>query len=286
MTPAVYFNGRFVPEAEARLSPQDAGFVQGATVVDNARTYAGKLFRWEQHLDRFFTDCRECGIPLNAPREHLTSVATELIRDLRSDVHVVTVATPGPPGGSPTLLMSTQPLRVERYREFFREGVSLSLAGRIEIPPESLFPVTAKHRSRMHWYRADQIVKSRSQPHAVPVIENRGAFDTAIGGIVAIRADGTLLLPHPELVQRSISVEVIADLASELQIPTTQAAFSWDSPDIIEVLLAGTGFGLAGVSTVSGEKLVREFTWPGTMCPRLSAAWTELVGRDIAEPFR
>src|SRR5206468_13123435 len=60
----------------------DAGFVSGATVVDNARTFRHKLFRWPDHLERFRRDCATCYVPLEVTDERLTAIADE-----RSEEH-------------------------------------------------------------------------------------------------------------------------------------------------------------------------------------------------------
>src|SRR6266508_4614466 len=119
-----YFNGRFVPFADAGLALHDAGFVSGATVVDNARTFRHKLFRWPDHLARFRHDCEACLVPLRATEEQLTAAAEELVSQnakllpLGGELQLVTFATPGPLGfylgsetnGPPTLGMHTYPL--------------------------------------------------------------------------------------------------------------------------------------------------------------------------------
>src|ERR1700734_2262979 len=103
-TPLVYLNGRFVPFSEAALPLHDAGFVSGATVVDNARTFRHKLFRWPDHLGRFRKDCETCQILLEASDEQLTNVAAELVeRNAKllppgGELQLVTFATPGPLG--------------------------------------------------------------------------------------------------------------------------------------------------------------------------------------------
>lgn len=282
--PLTYLNGRFLPAADATLSLADAGFVSGATIVDNARTYGGKLFRWPDHLARFRRDCQRCFVPLIASDDELTSLAGELIAHNRplaamQDLHVVTVATPGPPGGSPTLAMSTYPIRVERYRPFFTEGVTLAVAGTQMTDANDLLPASVKHRSRLHWHIAERTVAA-THPGAVPVVLNRGVGDTAIGAIVAVDVDGTLLLPPTELVQDSISLKVLAELAERSRV----GLFSWWSDDVAEVLLTGTGFGVASVKTVHHGD-TRSFEWPGPVYRRLAQAWSGLVGLDIVEQF-
>ena len=48
----VYINGDFLPKEEAKLSPFDRGFLFADGVYEVIRTYNGKLFRYEDHMDR------------------------------------------------------------------------------------------------------------------------------------------------------------------------------------------------------------------------------------------
>ncbi|MBX3400382.1 MAG: aminotransferase class IV [Gemmataceae bacterium] len=282
--PHTYLNGRILPATDATLSLADAGFVSGATIVDNARTYGGTLFRWAEHLSRFRRDCERCFVPLLASDDELTRLAGELLAHNRplagmQDLHVVTVATPGPPGGSPTLAMSTYPIRVERYRPFFTDGVTLAVVGTQSFKPYDLLTASVKHRSRLHWHIAERAVAAK-HPGAVPVVLNHGVGDTAIGAIAAVHADGTLLLPPPELVQDSISLKVLTELTGRSRVER----FSWWSDDVVELLLTGTGFGVASVKTVHHGD-TRTFDWPGPMYRRLAKAWSELVGVDYEKQF-
>src|SRR4051794_24252713 len=110
--PAAYLNGRFLPAAGAIIPLSDRGFARGVTVVDNGRTYRRRLFRWPDHLARFRRDCTTCHVPLEPTDAELTVIAEELV--LRNaaagaELQLVTFATPGPPGGPPTLGMYTYP---------------------------------------------------------------------------------------------------------------------------------------------------------------------------------
>src|SRR5690349_3898043 len=48
----VYFNGAYGPKDVVRVSPDDRGFLFGDGVYEVARTYGGKLFALDRHLDR------------------------------------------------------------------------------------------------------------------------------------------------------------------------------------------------------------------------------------------
>ena len=102
-----------------------------------------------------------------------------------------------------------------------------------------------------------------------------GSPDTAIGGVLAVR-DGGVVRPPAGSVLESVSVGVVRELCGRLGLPFAEGVV--DFADATEVLLAGSGFGLAGVRRVVG---VREFDWPGTVLIKLQAAWSDLVGLDV-----
>ncbi len=299
--PLAYLNGRFQPFAEAALPLHDAGFVSGATVVDNARTFRHKLFRWSDHLSRFRRDCATCYVPLDATDEHLTATAEELVAHNakrlppNGELQLVTFATPGPLGlylggaanGPATLGMVTYPLPFARYRPFFTEGVTLVLVG--TTPTDStVLPPTVKHRSRMHWHVADYTARTRSgTPSALGIPTGPGGTltETSIGHFLAV-IDGTVTTPPRHTVLDGISLRVTEELCHAEGVPFAEAAVLTNSLEGREAMLTGTGFCLAGVRELMlpDSEPVR-FDWPGPVFRALLAAWSERVGVDVAKQF-
>ena len=60
-----WLDGRFLPLAEARISPLDRGFLFGDAVYEGIPVYDGKVYRLEEHLDRLERSLR--GIRIDAP---------------------------------------------------------------------------------------------------------------------------------------------------------------------------------------------------------------------------
>ena len=48
----IYIDGKYVPEAEAKISVFDHGLLYGDGVFEGIRFYNGRVFRLEEHLDR------------------------------------------------------------------------------------------------------------------------------------------------------------------------------------------------------------------------------------------
>jgi branched-chain amino acid aminotransferase len=296
--PLAYLNGRLVPFGAAALPLHDAGFVSGATVVDNARTFRHKLFRWPDHLARFRRDCGACYVPLDATDAQLTAAAEELVAHNAKllppggELQLVTFATPGPLGfylggatnGPPTLGMVTYPLPFARYRRFSTDGATLAVVG---AHGESLLAPTVKHRSRMVWHVADYRARSRSPVALAVLTDGRGALtETGVANVLAV-IDGVVTSPPRETILDGISLRVTRELCQALGLPFAEARLPADALDrFSELILTGTGFCVAGVANVIFEgSRSHRLPWPGPVYRKLLAAWSDLVGVDVEKQF-
>ena len=59
-----WMNGRFVDIDEARVSVFDRGFLYGDGVFETMRSYAGKVFKVDEHLGRLFRGLKIMAIKL------------------------------------------------------------------------------------------------------------------------------------------------------------------------------------------------------------------------------
>jgi branched-chain amino acid aminotransferase group I len=64
MEQIVYLSGSLVPRSEARISSFDFGFLYGYALFESMRSYSGKVFRLEQHLDRLKRSSETIGLNL------------------------------------------------------------------------------------------------------------------------------------------------------------------------------------------------------------------------------
>ncbi|WP_297093653.1 D-amino-acid transaminase [uncultured Draconibacterium sp.] len=78
MSNIVYLNGEFIASDEAKISPNDRGFLFADGVYEVAKYYNGKAFRYQDHLDRLNRSLKEVSIDYNT--ENLEAVFMELIQ--------------------------------------------------------------------------------------------------------------------------------------------------------------------------------------------------------------
>jgi branched-subunit amino acid aminotransferase/4-amino-4-deoxychorismate lyase len=64
MHPFLFHNDQLQPIEQARLSPGQAGLINGWGVFTTVRTYRGQPFRLDKHFERLERDARILEIPL------------------------------------------------------------------------------------------------------------------------------------------------------------------------------------------------------------------------------
>jgi branched-chain amino acid aminotransferase len=208
---------------------------------------------------------------------------------------LVTFATPGPLGfylgesvnGPPTLGMATYPLPFARYRSFFTDGVTLAAVG-LEGFRSSVLPPTIKHRSRMFWHVADHKARKHTRnPNALALAYILPAglefTETSVANFLVVIEGGVVSPPRDQILD-GISLRVTKELCGTLGIPFVEAPLTLTDLDASEATLTGTAFCLAGVKELFNVRH-QQFDWPGPVFRKLLAAWSDLVGVDIAKQF-
>lgn len=292
--PLAYLDGRFLPQGEARLALNDAGFVWGATVTDLVRTFGHRPFRLPDHLRRFRQSCDLARVPQPLSDEKLTHIAARLVSHnaglLRpeEELALVLFATPGPVGyylgqpggpgdGPPTLGLHTFPLPFARYARLFREGARLVVPATRQVPRECIDP-HVKQRSRLHWWLAEQEAH-QIDPGASALLLDADDFvtETAFANLLVVRG-GTVLTPPRSGALAGVSLQVVEELCGQLGTPFEESPLRLaDCQAADEAMLSCTSFCLAGVSRMQGTALA----FPGPVFERLLRAWGERAGLDV-----
>lgn len=289
--PIAFLNGRFLPQSQAGLALNDAGFVLGATVTDLCRTFRHRLYRWVDHLARFRAGCLSAYIELGLSNEEISALAEEVVAQNAAliaendDLALVIFATPGPLGyylgqpsnGPATLGLHTFPLPVARYRHWIEQGVLLATP-KVQAVPAACIDPHIKHRSRMHWWLAQEEIRQQDPvAHALLLDADGCVTETASSNFLIVK-DGHVVSPPRGRILGGVSLQVVAELCERLGVPiefrkvTLDDCFAAD-----EALLTCTSYCLAGVRRIND----RDISWPGPMLKRLSDAWNAEVGIDI-----
>ena len=74
-----FINGEFVTHKDAVIPINDSGFTQGDAVFDTARTFSGKVYKLEEHVDRFFLSLNYMQIQSPYTKEELIKFSRQLL---------------------------------------------------------------------------------------------------------------------------------------------------------------------------------------------------------------
>src|SRR5260370_14033671 len=76
----VYIDGKFYPEAGAKVSVLDHGLLYGDGIFEGIRFYNGRVFRLEEHLDRLWDSARSICLEIPMTMREVTEAVLETIR--------------------------------------------------------------------------------------------------------------------------------------------------------------------------------------------------------------
>ena len=315
--PIAFLNGRIIPGAQAAVPVSDAGFVLGMTVAEQLRTFGGRLFRLEQHLERLFHSLDVIGVQPPLGRTEFIEQATEVARHNHAllaagdDLGMTIFVTPGPyptmvagsgesetgmapgelgpgessraqPSSGPTVCMHTFPVPFRLWADKYEQGESLVTTSIEQVSPRS-WPPELKCRSRMHYYLADREARAK-QPgaRALMLDEHGNVTEATTANIVLYREGVGLITPPRAKVLPGISLAVLRELAESLKIVVVEQDLTpADVSGAQEVLLTSTSPCVLPVVSFNGKPIGGGR--PGQGFRRLLGAWSGLVGVDIAE---
>jgi branched-chain amino acid aminotransferase len=183
----------------------------------------------------------------------------------------------GAGSGPITFGMHTFPLPFARYRPLVERGASLVIPGTRQVPASCVDP-HIKQRSRMHWWLAERQVQAIEAGATALLLDTEGQItETASANFLLVR-QGMVLTPPRERILEGISLQVVQELCSQLDIRfAEQAIVPTDILGADEGLLTSTPYCLAGVSRCQGQVM----PWPGPIFRHLLQAWNDRVGLDI-----
>jgi branched-chain amino acid aminotransferase len=293
--PLAYLNGNFLPASKLTIPVWDIGFVQGVTVAEQVRTFHGRLFRMDRHLERLADSLQLVGIEWPQSAKEIQSIANELIEENLKllepgdDLGLSLFVTPGPyralappDAQGPTLGMHTYPVAFAGFADKYDRGERLVVSTTRQVP-SNCWPASLKCRSRMHYYLADREARLVDSEARALLLDQAGFISEAsTANFVTYQRDAGFLLPPREKILPGVSVNTLEELAQQSNIPFQSRDFAVkDLWKVDEAFLCSTSPCLLPVVSVNGRPIGSGK--PGTMFRQVMDAWSQLVGVNIVE---
>jgi branched-subunit amino acid aminotransferase/4-amino-4-deoxychorismate lyase len=287
-----YFNGDWIPSTSLHITVDDVGFLLGATVTERLRTFRHQVFRLEQHLSRLRHSLEIVGLDVESIARQIAGAVPEFVASNRGriddddDWSITAFATPGVTGsGRPTVCVHGFPLLFQQWAEKYETGLPIVVSDIRQVPGEC-WPAELKCRSRMHFYLADRAaVAKRPGARAVLLDEDGLVAEATTANVLVYRAGEGLVSPPREHILAGVSLGVVEELAAQLGIPFLMRPLTVDELRTAdEAMLASTSVCLLPVVQCDGTNIGDGK--PGRIFRKLLAAWSDLVGVDVAEQAR
>ena len=286
-----YFNGEWVPYSQVKIDPADRGFSFGDVVFDTGRTFDGKPFRLEHHIDRLYRSLTYVNIDPGLSPEEMTGVTEEVLRrneHLRVEVGDFTFTqfvTRGKGAvtepGEPTVCVKLSPVGFTNPARGYATGVNAAITRTQSYPPESLDP-KIKHWSRMNFVLAD-IEANNVEDGAMPILTDRmGNLTEGTGSNVFLVTDGTIRTPADRDILQGVSRGMVLDLAEQLGLDAVEEDVQpYDLYTADEAFFSTTSPCVLPITRVDKRQIGDGK--PGPIAMQLLAAWSEAVGVDIVD---
>ncbi|MFM8414386.1 MAG: aminotransferase class IV [Planctomycetota bacterium] len=299
---AAWLDGRFMPRGEFAIPAGDAGFVLGATVTEQLRTFQGRLFLTAAHARRLQRSLDLIGlVPAHSP-EAITAAAEAVAAHNHAllpsagsgpphDLGLVMFVTAGDlaaqhggRSGSPRVGIHSFPLAFGMWAHGYERGIALRSVSVAQVP-DACWPLAAKVRSRLHYFLADREAAA-AEPGARAVLAHADGriSETSTANLAVVRSGG-VVTPPPADALAGVSLGFARELAGRLGIPWEERSIqACDLEQADEILLTSTPSCILPATRFDGHPVGGGR--PGPVFARLLAAWSEAAGVDIAAQAR
>jgi branched-chain amino acid aminotransferase len=292
--PLAYLNGQVLPASQAVVPVYDAGFVLGATVTEQLRTFGGEIFRLPEHLERLKHSLERAEIQPEVGVVEMAEIGQRLVAhnrgliDSADDLGLCIFVTPGPyaamaegDAAGPSVGLHTYRLPFQLWEKYYQAGVSLATTA-VEQVPAACWPAELKCRSRMHYFLADRLAAKQFPGARALLLDAAGrVMETSTANVVVyLKGEGFVSPPISQILP-GISLQVMTELAGSLQLPIVKRTLLPDEVATAdEVFITSTPNCILPVTRFNGQPI--GIGQPGKIFKQILSAWNDLVGLDIA----
>lgn len=294
-----YFNGSYVPESEVKVPFRDRSFLYGDGCFDMTRTFTGKPFRVEEHIERFYRSLAYLRIDIGMRQQEMIDVTHEVVR---RNAHLL------PPGGDwwvgqrvsrgvksvgdgmdpwdhmgPNVVVDCMPLPFKARAEHYRDGIRVIVPSVRRTPPSSLSPRVKTH-NYLNMIMGELEVHEHDPKAWAVLLDENGNLCEGIGSNIFIVKGNRISTPQGRFVLEGISRQTAIELAKAEGFEVVERDIDlYDAYTADEMFLTSTSLCLCPVTKVNGA--VIGTGKPGKVAKQLLGAYSKMVGCDIADQY-
>lgn len=302
-TRVVYFNGKFVPESEAKISVYDSALMFGDMVFEMTRSFNKKQFKLREHIDRLYAGLKILRVPLQMTPAEMERACYETIEAnnhlfAEDDEHRLMIDVSRGLLGiyqgieglhkGPNVIIANFPLRwtVASMGKLFDTGINAVITSQRAIPASLLDP-KIKNRSRIHYLMANiEASQVEGDNNWALLLDPDGFVAEGTGDNFFIIKNGVVITPEGRNILRGISRDyVMGELCPQLNIPVVEKNIDpYDVYTADEAFMTGTPFSMLPVTALNGNSIGAGNV--GEIFRKIILRWSENAGVDIVKQIQ
>lgn len=257
----IYLDGRFVDEADAKVSVFDHGLLYGDGVFEGIRLYDGNVFRLEEHLERLEYSAKAILLDLPLTRRELAQATCETCRlNGLQDAYIRLVVTRGvgdlglAPWNCVRPSVFIIASKIALYPpEYYRDGLAIVTVPTRRIGPAAL-PPTIKSLNYLNNILGKIEARQFGALEAI-MLNEQGYVAECTADNVFIVHKGELITPlASQGALKGITRGAILDIARDLGVPIRECDMTrYDVWCADECFLTGTGAEVIPVTKLDGR---------------------------------
>jgi branched-chain amino acid aminotransferase len=259
----IYLDGRFVDEADAKVSVFDHGLLYGDGVFEGIRLYSGNIFRLEEHLERLEYSARTIMLKIPLTRAELSHATCETCRiNGLQDAYIRLVVTRGPGDlglapwlcAKPTLFIIASAIALYP-KEHYENGLAIVTVPTRRIGPAAL-PSTVKSLNYLNNILGKIEARQFGALEAIMLNDQGYVAECTADNIFTVHK-GTIHTPAASQgALKGITRGTIFDIAAELGMPIRETDLTrYDIWCADECFLTGTGAEIVPVAKLDGREI-------------------------------
>jgi len=279
----VYINGKLYEKEEAKISVYDHGLLYGDGVFEGIRSYGGKIFRLEQHLDRLWESAKAIWLEIPMTKAEMAkAIHDTLAANNLSDAYIRLVVTRG------VGTLGLDPNKCERPQiiiitdsialypnELYEKGLEIITSSVPRVPPAALSP-----RIKSLNYLNNILAKIEGiQAGCIEalMLNHKGEVAECTADNIFLVRHGRLMTPPVDAgILEGVTRNAVIELAREMDIDVREVTLTRHDVYVAhECFLTGTGAEIIPVVKIDG-RVIGEGV-PGSITKELRTRYHKLA---------
>src|SRR6266403_310393 len=286
----IYVDGKFYPEAIAKVSVLDHGLLYGDGIFEGIRFYNGRVFRLEEHLDRLWDSARSICLEIPMTMREVTEAVLETIRQnhLRDGyIRLLVTRGVGNLGLNPVQCKHPSGIiiaaTIALYHEnIYRKGLTIVTCATRRSSPAALNPAV-KSLNYLNNVMARIEANLAGADEALMLNDAGNVAECTADNVFIIKRGQIFTPPITAGALRGITRSIVFEIAAELGIKIMEADITRHDVFVAdECFLTGTAAEIIPVVKADGRLIGNGK--PGPITARTIARFREMT-REMGTPI-